>query len=360
MSKKTLINIKKSIREIAGYQPPPFECRIKLNQNENPFPVPVEFKRHVVLAMESMEWGRYPECAASLLQERLGAYHEFPAEGIITGNGSNEILQALAMATLSAKETLVIVHPTFALYRQLGTIMEARIVEVPLKKDFSYNTGAIIEAVRELKPRLMIFASPNNPTGTSLPAEDIKTLAEETPGLLAIDEAYIDFSSDSRGCIDLIQNYPNLLVTRTYSKAMNAAGLRIGYMLAQPDLAAEIQKVMLPYTLGKFSRHAALRLLDVRDLLNRQIDEIKRLRQILYNALLDIPGIAVHPSDANFLLIESLRLPAKELYQALLSRGILVRNVSSQPMLSRALRVSVGTEEENSIFVDAVKEILRQ
>ena len=285
MTDKILQNIKKSVRDIPGYQPPPFDCTIKMNQNENPFPLPLEYKKDILAGIEAMDWGRYPECSPQELQERLGEHLDFSPEGIIAGNGSNEIIQALTMATLSARETLLTVQPTFSLYRHMGAIMEARVVEVPLKKDYTYNTEAILEAVHDLKPRLMIFASPNNPTGNLLSREDVQRIAAESTGFVAVDEAYIEFSGDRRGCIDLIADTPNILVTRTYSKAMNAAGLRLGYMLARDEVAAEIRKVMLPYTLGKMSRYTALKLIELRNILDGQIDAIK-MQRIFYMILL--------------------------------------------------------------------------
>lgn len=358
MIETILQNIKQSIREIPGYEPPPFECRIKLNQNENPYSLPVEFKHRVAAELEAMEWGRYPSSDANDLKHCLSHYHDFPESGILVGNGSNELIQALALATLSKGDTLLLASPTFSLYKLLGSVLEARIVQIPLLPDFSYDVESLVSAAKREKPKLTILASPNNPTGISLSEGAVQELVKISSGFVAIDEAYIEFAPKPEGSKGLIERYPNLIVTRTYSKAMSAAGIRLGYMLANPQVAQEINKVRLPYNLGKFSRCAAIRLLEARDILKVQIAEIISQRERLFREMTEIPNIKVHKSDANFLLMECLTLPASMVFERLQQQGILVRNISNYPLLSRGLRVSVGTREENSIFLSTLKEIM--
>jgi len=353
-----LINIKERVRSIPGYITPAPEAPVKLNQNENPFPVPNEIRTRILEKIKKLPWERYPVSDPVELRHKLGKYAQFPVEGILVGNGSNELLLNVFLASVSSGDNVLLIAPTFSLYELLGNALEAQIWTVSLTRDLEFDVDGLCRMIEKVNPRLTIFPSPNNPTGSVITREGLIQILDNAAGLVGVDEAYIEFTNDRFGAQELIENYSNFFVLRTYSKSMSAAGIRLGYLLAQQALTHEIQKVQLPYNIGWFSRCAAEILLDEESLLKERIVYLKKQRDYLYDQLSTIAGIKPYPSGANFVLFECLTRDAKEVFNLLQEKGILIRDVTSYPMLSRALRVTAGTEEENKAFLKTLKEIM--
>jgi len=354
--KGSLGKIKPQVLELAPYTLRRYEHKIKVNQNENPFDVPREIKDYVLALARERSWSRYPDLAAGELKSKLSEYAGWPEEGILVGNGSNELIQAIMIATLGPGKRLTIPVPTFTLYGMMARALGAEVIEVPLRTDYSFDVDAILEAVEDPGADLLVISSPNNPTGCLMDPADVERVVSSTEALVVLDEAYYEFSQVT--CVPLMRRHDNLVILRTFSKAFSMAGLRVGYFLGAPELAAQISKCQLPYNLNFFSQAAAVKLLENRDALFDRIDYIRRQRDILYERMGNMEGLKPYRSWANFILFETDMLPAKEVFERLLSRGILVRDVSSYPMLSKALRVSVGTEEENGRFIEAMEDIL--
>jgi histidinol-phosphate aminotransferase len=277
-------------------------------------------------------------------------------DGVLVGNGSNELIEALLLVTVGPGTRVVIPEPTFTLYALLTGILGGEAVRVRLGEGFLYDASALVDAARQSNARLIIVCSPNNPTGSVLPLPDVERLCRETEGLVVIDEAYHEFAGTS--VVPLLERHPNLVVLRTFSKAMALAGLRIGYLLAAPALVREIDKARLPYNLNFFSELAALAALERSDVLGDAVARLRRLRDGLMAELSLLPGVKVHPSHANFFLLELAHSDPKATFEALYARGILVRDVTSYPGLSKCLRVSVGSEEENAALLAGLKEAL--
>jgi histidinol-phosphate aminotransferase len=351
----SLDTIKPQVRALRAYSLSRHRARVKINQNENPWDTPARIKEETQRRLETREWSRYPDFVPEGLHLKLAEFSGWRADGIIAGNGSNELIQALLMVTVGPGKRVLISEPTFALYRQISTVLGGEVISVALSAALSYDTGALQKTVTDLEPDVTIVCSPNNPTGCVLSDQDLRALLESTPGLIIVDEAYHEFAEHS--VVPLLNEYTNLVVLRTFSKAMAMAALRIGYLLAAPELVAEISKAVLPYNLNAVSQMAAevaVELYD--DELGPLVRKISGERERLYGELSRIAGLTPVPSRANFMVVLS-SIDPKQVFAELFERDILIRDVSSYPMLSDYFRLSVGTPEENDLLLNAMREI---
>lgn len=348
--------VKPEVRALEAYTLAARPALVKINQNENPFELPEAVKREVLEEALRRPWGRYPAFDPKELRSALARFAGWTEAGVLAGNGSNELIEALLLVTVGAQTRVVIPEPTFTLYGLLAGVLGGEVVRVRTGPDLRYDVAALVTAAREHSAALTIVCSPNNPTGSLMETADVERLCLETPGLVVIDEAYHEFAGTT--VVPLLERHPNLVVLRTFSKAMALAGLRVGYLLAAPRLVREIDKARLPYNLNFFSQIAALAALRRADLLQASVARLRRLRDELMASLRAIPGVKVHPSCANFFLLELVLAPARAVFEALYARGILVRDVTRYPGLERCLRISVGSEEENAALLRALPEAL--
>jgi len=346
--------LRKEILDIEEYRLKVRPARIKLNQNENPYQLPDSIRREILDRAASLNWSRYPPFVPNEQLESLAAFAGWKREGTLLGNGSNEILQLLFTSVLERGRSVVINQPAFTLYKLLGRSAGAEVVEVMMRPSFTFDVDSLIDAAKRTHASLIVVCSPNNPTGTLLAKEEVVRLLEETGSLVILDEAYVQFAPVSQE--QLLREYDRLVILRTFSKAMGAAGLRLGYGLMSPDLARNLDKVKLPYSVNLFTLLAAEILVKRWETFRSWIDRIVAERERLFRELSGIAGVRAYPSAANFLLFETMTRTPAEIFAALLNKGILIRDVSSYPMLQRGLRVSVGTPGENSEFLSALKE----
>jgi len=343
------------VTALRAYSLEPHETSIKINQNENPWETPKQIKDETLRQFESYKWSRYPPFISSDLEQRLAQFAGWTPDGVLAGNGSNELIQALLMVTMSAGKRVLISEPTFALYRQVATILGGEVESVPLTSSLKYDTSALQKLIEEKQPDVTIICSPNNPTGCVIDDAALRALLKTSRGLVVIDEAYHEFAG--RTVVPLLKEYENLIVLRTFSKAMAVAALRIGYLLASPDLVREIGKAVLPYNVNVFSQVAAeVAVENYENELRPLVREIVSERDRLFAALSQIDGLAPVASHANFILVKSATDP-KRIFSELLARDILIRDVSGYPMLSEYFRFSVGTPEENDYVLKAIREI---
>ncbi len=353
--KLILDRVKPAVRAISAYTLREYDYDLKMNQNENPDDVPVGLKEKVLEFARDRSWSRYPPFIPMELRERLAEYAGWRADGVLVGNGSNEIIQALMTVFLGPGKRLVIPSPTFTVYRLIGTVLGAEVEQVPLKPDYTFDCDALESAVLA-RGDMAVICSPNNPTGALYPLERIVALLEKTDAPVIVDEAYFEFS-----CVtakDLLAKYDNLVVLRTFSKAFSLAGLRVGYGMMDPSLALEVDKAKLPYNINFFSIAAALMLLDNKDELSESVRRIVAEREPLVSAMNEIDGVTAYPSRSNFILFETPYAP-KSIFEGILADGILIRDVSSYPMLGKALRVSVSTADDNRRFLDSLARVIR-
>ena len=348
-----LLKIKPAVRALRAYSLSPHRASVKLNQNENPWDAPAWIKEEVLRRFSARAWSRYPDFIPVSLHERLAGFAGWKPDGIIAGNGSNELIQAVLMVTIEPGKRVLISEPTFALYRQVATVLGGEVESVLLTPALQYDTARLLEAVKERQPDVTIICSPNNPTGCLMPEGDLRALLRAARGLVVIDEAYHEFSQQT--AVPLLNDHDNLIVLRTFSKAMAFAALRVGYLLAAPDLVREVRKAVLPYNLNAFSQIAAeVAVENYKSELLPLVKEIISERERLRDGLSSIGGFIPVDSKANFMVVRSGRDP-KGIFSDLLAQDILVRDVSSYPMLSQYFRVSVGTPDENDRLLAALR-----
>ncbi len=347
--------IKSRVRELRAYTLTPERGAIKINQNENPWDAPARIKEETARQLSERAWSRYPDFVPASLHEKLARFVGWRPDGVIAGNGSNELIQALLMVTVSEGKRVLISEPTFALYRQIANVLGGDIVSVPLTPTLTYDRDAIREAVEASDPDVIVVCSPNNPTGCIMQDQDLAALLEMSRGLVVVDEAYTEFARHS--VVPLLDAYANLVVLRTFSKAMAMAALRVGYLLAAPELAREISKAVLPYNLNAVSQTAAEVAIDMYEAEGRLlVEKIIAERERLFGEMKQIRGLAPVASEANFMVVCS-DIEPRRVFAELLRRDILIRDVSSYPMLKDYFRVSVGTPEENDLLIAALREI---
>ncbi|NOZ04509.1 MAG: histidinol-phosphate transaminase [FCB group bacterium] len=327
--------------------------QIKLNQNESPWDWPIDFKQKVLKRLLETPWNRYPDLIPNRLKKKLSELIDVSPQQIVVGKGSNEVLQALATVILRPGDEVCILAPTFAVYRMLGEQRSAVITESVLDKEFRVDEEDLLR--KSQRAKLTIIPNPNTPTGTLLPLELIDKMAAGADGVIVVDEAYVDFSGVT--ALSLLENHPNLVITRTFSKAFALAGFRMGYAVMAADLAPEVQKGLLPFNMDIPSLLTAEILLDHAEWVQTRAGQIRKERDRLIARLNDLPGITAWPSHSNFFLLETPFGPEKT-FDFLLSRGILVRDVSGYPGCENMVRITVGTPEENDILCWAIEEML--
>ena len=346
--------IKPEVRRLSAYTLKHVKADVKLDQNENPYELPQDLKEEVARRVLARPWGRYPEFVPHSMIAALSKFTGWTEDGILVGNGSNELILAGLSVVLGSSCKAVIPQPTFTLYKLLSSVFQANAVSVPLNaSDFSFNVDALEAEARDAA--VTVICSPNNPTGVLLPLSDLERILKSTCGLVFLDEAYHEFSGQT--ALTLLPSYPNLIVLRTFSKAMSMAGLRFGYLMAHPEIAREIHKAKLPYNVNVFTLAAAELVLERPNVMKEAIQTLIAERQRMLAEVRKRPGVEAFDSCTNFFLFRTRKV-ARELFEALYAQGVLVRDVSSYPMLERVLRVSVGKPQENDRFLSALDRAL--
>lgn len=301
-------------------------------------------------------WGvnRYPDPRCVELRRKLEEVLGLPFEMTAIGNGSDEIIDMLLRIFCApGKDSILISRPTYGEYRVLADLNNLETIDVRLRSDLSLDTDAIIRTVKERKPKLVFICTPNNPTGRTYPVSGILRIAKENPGMTVVDEAYSDFSPSFESMVPYIKDNPRIVVMRTMSKAWAMAGARVGIMVSDPELQAVFIKAKAPYNVSLLAQREALKALAAKDKLYAVRDGIIQERARVAEALGALKGVRrVYPSDANFLLVEVE--DADGLYGYCLSRGVIIRNRSREPLLKGCLRMTIGSKEENDRLLEVV------
>jgi len=319
------------------------EANIFLDANENSFGSPL-----------TKWYNRYPDPLQRKLKEKLSEIKGVPASKIFIGNGSDECIDILIRACCEpGKDNLIICPPTYGMYEVSANINNVQIKKVRLTPAFQLDLDALQETVDE-HTKMIFLCSPNNPTSNSLHREDIEIVLNNFPGLVVIDEAYINFSRHRSFTLEL-EVYPNLVVMQTLSKAWGLAALRVGLAFASEEMVHVMNKIKPPYNINQASQELALKALEEVGQVNDMIREIVRERENLRQALLQLPMVEhIYPSDANFLLVKVD--DPRGLYNYLLENGIVVRDRSRVELCEGCLRITVGTPDENNTLVNALNE----
>ncbi len=350
--------IRPNLSALSPYGAPQVEAQASLNTNENPFPLSPELVAAISarVAEVAATLNRYPDRDATALRTRLASYineesgTKIDLTNIWAANGSNEIIQSLFLA-FGAGGAIGFL-PSYSMHPLIARVTLTPWRDGRRREDFSLDVDGAISEIVQVKPDLTFVTTPNNPTGEAISIQEIEKLAASTPGLLVIDEAYAEFS-DEKSAVTLIAQYPHVVVIRTMSKAFSFAGARVGYLVAHPSVVDAMMLVRLPYHLSTLTQGAALVALDFKDQLLAGVTELRKQRGIVTDALNEM-GLNVLPSQANFLLFSGFTSSSHQLWQAMLDRGILIRDVG----LSGYLRTTIGTGAENEKFINALRECL--
>lgn len=330
--------VRPELRKLGVYHLDLTPCRHKLDQNEVPWDLPLSMKREVAERLLAADWARYPDFHADALRHDLARLHGHSWEGVLVGNGSNELLSVAMTALVPVGGEVLGAEPSFGLYRSF--VLKAGGVPrfLPPRLDLRLPIDELEAEVERDPRRPVLLCSPNNPTGDAVSPERVERLLEKLEAPLLLDNAYGEFSRhDYR---PLLARYPHLVLFRTFSKAWSLAGMRLGYLLADLRLVAELIKVKLPYNLGHAAIVTGRVVLAAEEESNRRV-RILTARRPQWAEMLREAGLEVFPSEANFLLVRSEK--AREIREGLEARSIRVRDVSSYPGLAGCLRVSVGT-----------------
>ena len=311
-----------------------------LDANENPFNEP---------------YNRYPDPHQVALKNQIGRLKNIPVSQIFLGNGSDEPIDLLFRAFCEpGTENVVAIAPTYGMYRVAADTNDIAYREVLLEEDFSLNAEKILAAA-DSKTKLIFLCSPNNPTGNALDSRQIIQIIENFSGLVVLDEAYIDFCPE-KTLLASLSKYPNLVILQTLSKAWGLAGIRLGMAFASQEIITILSKIKYPYNINLLTQHKALEMLQSANQKDKWVEIILSQKALLLKELSKLSIVTkIYPSDANFILVKTTA--AKKIYDALVDRKIIVRDRSKIVLCGEALRISVGTENEIKLLLDALKEI---
>jgi histidinol-phosphate aminotransferase len=340
-----------------GYHSPQLDVAVRLNTNESPFGPPEAWVDELAAALGDVAWNRYPDRQATALREALAEHHGTTPDRIFAANGSNEVLQSILLAYGGPGRTAVTFEPTYAMHSQIAKVTGTAVVQAERADDFTLDPAEVDRALAT-GPAVVFLCSPDSPTANVTPPDQVLDVVERSiaaGALVVVDEAYGQFAPST--ALDLVDDDRPLLVTRTFSKTWAMAAGRLGYGVAPSWVVAELEKVVLPYHLDAVTQLAGRLALGHVDAMHARVEQIVAERERLVQALADLP---VHqwPSGANFVLFRPDGRTGDEVWQALVDRGVLIRNCASWPRLDGCLRVTVGTPEENDRFLTALEETL--
>ncbi len=319
---------------------------IVLDRNEAPWDLPRGIKEEIAARLLEADWRNYPDDEKPELLSRLSAYAGQVPEGLILGNGSDEMIQTVIYACADRGDVLATVTPEFGMYKSTASLMGIRTVEVPLDGDMRFDVEGIIAAARGA--RVVLLSSPNNPAGTLLGRGDVEAILSSTEALVVIDEAYYEYSGAT--CLPLLERYANLAILRTFSKAFRLAGARLGYLIGRPELVAELKKARMPFSVGAFQQAAAEVILGHRDVIAGDAARVVAERGRVFAALQAMKDFRPYPSASNYILLQSKVLGGSELCARLAEAGVNVRDFGA-PNLKDKVRVTIGTPEENDLLI---------
>ena len=314
---------------------------IFLDANENPFENGVN---------------RYPDPQQNKVKTLLSEIKKVSTKNILLGNGSDEVLDLIFRAFCGPnQDNVILLPPTYGMYEVLANVNAVETIKVNLSNDFQPKIEQILNSVNT-KSKILFLCSPNNPSGNSFRPKDVETLIRKFQGLVVIDEAYIDFS-EQQSWLERLNQFPNLIITQTLSKAYGMAGIRLGICYASEEIISILNKIKPPYNVNELTQQRAFERLLLKDDVNQEIKSIKEQRNWLITELQNIDYILnIFPSDANFVLVKVDN--ATERYNQLIEKRIVVRNRTNQPLCENCLRFTVGTYMENKKLINALKEIL--
>ncbi|TAL47066.1 MAG: histidinol-phosphate transaminase [Methylovulum sp.] len=348
---------RKEVLAMSAYKVADAGGLIKLDAMENPYGWPEALKTRWLETLRDCPLNRYPDPEAQQLVQTIRMHDQIPGQhAILLGNGSDEIIQLLLMA-LPPTAGVLSPAPGFVMYRQISHCLGLDYHGVPLLADgFELDLPAMLAAIEQHRPAVVFIAYPNNPTGNLFDPVAIHRIIKAAKGLVIIDEAYAPFADAS--FITALEEYDNLLLMRTLSK-LGLAGLRLGYIAGNPALIEQLNKIRLPYNINCLTQLSADFALTHKALFDQQTQAISANRTLVFNQLNAMDGITAYPSSANFILFRTRQGQADKVYESVKRQGVLIKNINPQGgLLSDCLRVTIGTDSENSAFISALRNSL--
>jgi histidinol-phosphate aminotransferase len=339
-----------------GYRAPVNSGAIKLDANENPFRLQEPLKRKLMEELKNVELNRYPTAGNPELRSKLAQYYGVDSNRVMLGNGSDELIQILCLTMKGKINGVMVPIPTFVMYKIIAANAGQKVVEVPLTDNFDLDLDAMQDQFSAGFPSLIFLSYPNSPTGNLFDRDKIETLLKKAPGLVIVDEAYAAFSGQTM--LDLTKKYDNLLILKTLSKR-GMASIRLGFILGNSEVIAQLNKVRLPYNVNALSQLTANFFLDNIDEFDRQVDDIVQRREELFAGLTKIDGITPYPSQANFIYF-SCNFDSDRIYANLAAQGIMVKNLNIPPRMTNCMRVTVGNHQENETFLKALQKVVSE
>jgi histidinol-phosphate aminotransferase len=347
----TTFNPREQIQAMTGYHSAQVDVPVRLNTNESPFPPPAAWLEAVADIARSIQWNRYPDRAVTELRETIARRHNVDPANIFVANGSNEVLQTILLAYGGAGRCVATFEPTYQMYTQIARVTGAEVVQGERRADLTLDPLEIERVLSRHKPSVSFLCNPNNPTGIIEPRANLEAMLAHTTGVVVVDEAYAEFSEWS--AIDMVAEDKPLAVTRTFSKTLSMAALRVGYAVASKQMISDLEIAVLPYHLDSFKQAATIAALDFVSEMEQRVDIIKSERSRIFSAISEME-CDVWPSGSNFILFRPRSTAAAVAWQRMVDSGVLVRDFSTTPRLTGCLRVTVGTPDENSAFLDAL------
>jgi histidinol-phosphate aminotransferase len=348
---------------IEGYHSPQLDVAVRLNTNECAEPPPPGFSEALARELTGISLNRYPDRSVWRLRAAVAEHEGVAPEQVFCANGSNEVLQALLLAYGGPDRAVATFEPTYALHAHIARITGTEVISGERDEDFLIGAGALAAVLEEgarrfgsANPVVTFLCSPNNPTGRLEPVPIVDEVLASAPGLVVVDEAYGQFAATS--AIARLGEHPNLVVVRTFSKTWSLAAVRLGYLVADPEVVETVERVTLPYHLGALAQAAGMVALRFDAEMRERVARIVAERERVVAGLAAL-GAWVCPSDANFVLFRPTGHDARAVWDGLVSRSVLVRDVSAWPGLAGCLRVTVGTPEENDAFLAALGAVLQ-
>jgi len=351
-----LVSARDDVQALEGYHSAQVDVDVRLNTNESPYPPPASWREELAAALADVAWERYPDRRALALRRAIAGWHGTRWEQVFAANGSNEVLQTLLLAYGGHGRRVVTFEPTYQLHGHIARITGAEVVEGERGRDFALDADRAVALIEAARPAITFLCSPNNPTGLVEPPDLVRRVLDVAPGLVVVDEAYAQFADWT--ALDVVEEGRPLCVVRTFSKTWSMAGARLGYLVAPTWVVETMEKVVLPYHLDSVKQLAGTLALGHVDEMDGRVRQIVAERERLVASMAGL-DLDVFPSGANFVLFRPQRARGRAVWQALVERGVLVRDCSSWPRLEDCLRVTVGTPEENDRFLTALGESLR-
>jgi histidinol-phosphate aminotransferase len=337
--------VRERIKNLIEYETKntPYTYKLDANEGQNLF-----FNKQE--ASELATFHRYPDNEATVLREEMANFLHVPEQNLLAGNGSSEMIELIMKAFIDEDDKVLSVTPSFSMYDVFTQIYGGEFVGVPCNEDFSINVDKIIQEANRTKPKVILLCTPNNPTGAIITNKEITKIIEQTNSIIVIDEAYVEFAEET--FVGEVNNYDNVIVLRTVSKAFGLASIRLGFMVANEEIITIMKKVKPPYNLNALSQVYGIRALQNSGKMASFVTTIKKERENLFAQMKNL-RMDVYPSHANFLFFKSTDT---RLVEKLSERGILIRKFSRE--LEGYYRVTVGMPEENKAFIAALKEMI--